>query len=209
MRHSPNPRSSSGAAVSTAAVSAENVARPVRVFTLDDHELVRAGIRALLSTSPDVQLVGEAEAPPRRHAHAEAPPEPIREFHVVGLAPDDEPAKSGKLDALVDLLAEDRVDGEIRFTGPNGFIVVVRSGNLQQAADPEGHGLLPPLRRDPAFAFEPVQRRIQRSMLHLQHVVRRPLNVLRDRVSVRRPGQERSQNEQIERPLQQLDTFPR
>jgi DNA-binding NarL/FixJ family response regulator len=35
-------------------------AQPVRVFTLDDHELVRAGIRALLSTTPDVVLVGEA-----------------------------------------------------------------------------------------------------------------------------------------------------
>ena len=35
-------------------------AQPVRVFTLDDHELVRAGIRALLSTRDDVELVGEA-----------------------------------------------------------------------------------------------------------------------------------------------------
>ncbi|MBV9041116.1 MAG: response regulator transcription factor, partial [Acidimicrobiia bacterium] len=35
-------------------------AQPVRVFTLDDHELVRAGIRALLSTRDDVVLVGEA-----------------------------------------------------------------------------------------------------------------------------------------------------
>jgi two-component system response regulator DevR len=34
--------------------------RPVRVFTLDDHELVRAGINALLSTTDEVVLVGEA-----------------------------------------------------------------------------------------------------------------------------------------------------
>jgi DNA-binding NarL/FixJ family response regulator len=34
--------------------------RPVRVFTLDDHELVRAGLNALLSTADDVVLVGEA-----------------------------------------------------------------------------------------------------------------------------------------------------
>jgi len=33
---------------------------PVRVFTLDDHELVRAGINALLSTTPEVVLIGEA-----------------------------------------------------------------------------------------------------------------------------------------------------
>jgi DNA-binding NarL/FixJ family response regulator len=41
-------------------MDADQPTRPVRVFTLDDHELVRAGIRALLSTSENVELVGEA-----------------------------------------------------------------------------------------------------------------------------------------------------
>ncbi|MDP9073562.1 MAG: response regulator transcription factor [Actinomycetota bacterium] len=33
---------------------------PLRVFLLDDHELVRRGIRELLSTEPDLTVVGEA-----------------------------------------------------------------------------------------------------------------------------------------------------
>jgi two-component system, NarL family, response regulator DevR len=34
---------------------------PIRVFLLDDHELVRRGIRDLLEQEPDVQVVGEAD----------------------------------------------------------------------------------------------------------------------------------------------------
>jgi len=34
--------------------------RPVRVFLLDDHELVRQGITALLEVQPDIEVVGEA-----------------------------------------------------------------------------------------------------------------------------------------------------
>src|SRR5918997_1825768 len=34
--------------------------RPVRVFLLDDHEVVRHGVMALLETQPDLTVVGEA-----------------------------------------------------------------------------------------------------------------------------------------------------
>ncbi len=34
---------------------------PIRVFLLDDHELVRRGIRDLLEQEPDVQVIGEAD----------------------------------------------------------------------------------------------------------------------------------------------------
>jgi len=34
--------------------------RAVRVFLLDDHEIVRQGIRALLEVQPDIEVVGEA-----------------------------------------------------------------------------------------------------------------------------------------------------
>ncbi|MFL6074887.1 MAG: response regulator [Mycobacteriales bacterium] len=34
--------------------------KPIRVFLLDDHEVVRRGIRDLLETEPDLQVVGEA-----------------------------------------------------------------------------------------------------------------------------------------------------
>jgi DNA-binding NarL/FixJ family response regulator len=34
--------------------------RPLRVFLLDDHEIVRQGIMALLEVQPDIEVVGEA-----------------------------------------------------------------------------------------------------------------------------------------------------
>ena len=34
--------------------------RPIAVFLLDDHELVRRGVRDLLEAEPDIKVVGEA-----------------------------------------------------------------------------------------------------------------------------------------------------
>jgi DNA-binding NarL/FixJ family response regulator len=34
--------------------------RAIRVFLLDDHELVRVGVRDLLETQPDIEVIGEA-----------------------------------------------------------------------------------------------------------------------------------------------------
>ena len=43
------------------------MARPViRVVVVDDQALVRMGLRALLDTEPDTELVGEAERRPGR-----------------------------------------------------------------------------------------------------------------------------------------------
>jgi two-component system, NarL family, response regulator DevR len=39
---------------------ATDSARPVRVFLLDDHEVVRQGVTAMLETQPDLTVVGEA-----------------------------------------------------------------------------------------------------------------------------------------------------
>ena len=33
---------------------------PIRVLVVDDHLVVRTGIRALLATEPDIEVVGEA-----------------------------------------------------------------------------------------------------------------------------------------------------
>ena len=35
---------------------------PIRVFLLDDHEVVRRGLRELLEDEPDIEVVGEAES---------------------------------------------------------------------------------------------------------------------------------------------------
>ena len=40
--------------------SADAPAQPIRVFILDDHELVRRGLIDLLRTAPDMEIVGEA-----------------------------------------------------------------------------------------------------------------------------------------------------
>ncbi|MBM3136008.1 MAG: response regulator, partial [Chloroflexi bacterium] len=34
--------------------------RPIRLFVADDHAIIRKGIRAMLETVPDIELVGEA-----------------------------------------------------------------------------------------------------------------------------------------------------
>jgi DNA-binding NarL/FixJ family response regulator len=39
---------------------AETGRRPIGVFLLDDHEIVRRGVRELLETEPDITVVGEA-----------------------------------------------------------------------------------------------------------------------------------------------------
>jgi DNA-binding NarL/FixJ family response regulator len=40
--------------------SADSAVRPIRVFILDDHELVRRGLIDLLRTAQDIEVVGEA-----------------------------------------------------------------------------------------------------------------------------------------------------
>ena len=41
-------------------VSWQNLRMAIRVFVLDDHELVRTGLRALLDSEDDLDVVGEA-----------------------------------------------------------------------------------------------------------------------------------------------------
>src|SRR5580704_6427455 len=40
--------------------SGSTAARQISVFLLDDHEVVRRGVRDLLEAEPDIQVVGEA-----------------------------------------------------------------------------------------------------------------------------------------------------
>jgi DNA-binding NarL/FixJ family response regulator len=54
----------------------KDAATPIRVYLLDDHELVRRGLHDLLSAEPDLQIVGEAGSAVRATAE------------IVRLAPD-------------------------------------------------------------------------------------------------------------------------
>ena len=40
--------------------SGDEAAKPIAVFLLDDHEVVRRGVRDLLETEPDIEVIGEA-----------------------------------------------------------------------------------------------------------------------------------------------------
>ena len=41
--------------------SRDKAGKPIAVFLLDDHEVVRRGVRDLLEAEPDIQVVGEAD----------------------------------------------------------------------------------------------------------------------------------------------------
>src|SRR6476646_5293602 len=44
------------------ALLGEQPARPITVFLLDDHELVRRGIRGVLEAAGDIQVIGESDS---------------------------------------------------------------------------------------------------------------------------------------------------
>ena len=45
---------------------------PIRLLVADDHPVVRDGLRAMLATQPDMELVGEAATGTQAVAHARA-----------------------------------------------------------------------------------------------------------------------------------------
>ena len=72
----------SGAALVVRA-TAESARWPIRVFLLDDHEIVRRGLRELLEAEDDIEVVGEA-APPRRRSAASPPTRPTSPSSTCG-----------------------------------------------------------------------------------------------------------------------------
>src|SRR5262245_12856915 len=60
---------------------------------------------------------------------------------------------------------------------------------------------------DPTSFDETMERRIERSLLDLQHVLGAAFDGLGDRVAVRRPGSKSPQDQQVEGALQELETF--
>src|SRR5688500_12559004 len=63
------------------------------------------------------------------------------------------------------------------------------------------------LKGDPSTLDQAVQGGVQRSLLHLQHIVRRVLDGLGNGMAVRRPETQRSEDQQVQRALQQLNSF--
>src|SRR5262249_15447785 len=69
-------------------------------------------------------------------------------------------------------------------------------------------GRVAPLGLDPALLLEPVQRGVQRALLHLQLVARHLLDPLRDGPPVLRLERQRAQNQDVQRPLNQIARLP-
>jgi hypothetical protein len=62
--------------------------------------------------------------------------------------------------------------------------------------------------RDPSPLDQPVQRWIQRSLLHLKHLVRPEVDCLGDGVTVHGAETKGAENQQIQGALKQIDTSP-
>src|SRR4030095_17086404 len=79
---------------------------------------------------------------------------------------------------------------------------------LVEAALPRAGVILrgPPLRRDPPRALQPLQRRVERAVIHFQHFLRRLLYVMRDVVAMQRAEEQSPQDQHVERALQEVDT---
>src|SRR6185312_15401198 len=64
-----------------------------------------------------------------------------------------------------------------------------------------------PLRANPALLFQPVQRRIEGSLLHLQHLAGNLLDAFGNRPAVHRLQRDGAQDEEVERALYQIIWF--
>lgn len=90
---------------------------------------------------------------------------------------------------------------EARFLVPELF--PSRGGNGVVTRAPFG-GRLSPLRRDPAFVLQSLERRIERALLDSQDPFGQPSNVLSDGIAVHRLQCERLQYEHVERAGEEL-----
>src|SRR6266404_8748316 len=61
-----------------------------------------------------------------------------------------------------------------------------------------------PRSRDPSFRLQPVERRVERAGLYLQQVLGSPLDMFGDSVTMIRSCEQRAEDQQIERALQEL-----
>src|SRR6266404_3014779 len=63
------------------------------------------------------------------------------------------------------------------------------------------------MRLDPSASLQPVQCRIQRSLLHLKHAAGNLLDAFGNRPAVLRAQRNRLQNQKVQRSLRKIDAF--
>ena len=90
----------------------------ITVFVVDDHDVVRKGLRFYLSTQPDIAIVGEAgDAQSAVHSVAEHVPDVVLMDLVLPLRPGSEPVEQGGVQAT----------RRIRQVSPRTQVVVLTS----------------------------------------------------------------------------------
>jgi hypothetical protein len=89
-----------------------------------------------------VQFGGEPQGAARRKPCADAPPESIRQLEVVRIAAEHEAAEPRELDTLIELFAQDDVEGEVSLACADALVVVLRGGDFDHAADGQRERML-------------------------------------------------------------------
>jgi DNA-binding NarL/FixJ family response regulator len=166
--------------------AAEQIDDPIRVFIVDDHGLVRRGVRSYLSIFDDIEVVGEA-------AGGDEALERLRAMNAAGEAPDV---------VLMDLAMEP-VDGvtatrELRASMPEVEVVAVTSlidqSRVQAALEAGASGYL--IKDAAPEELAVAIRAAQRGEVHLDGAVaRRLMESLSARAAVPDPFAELSERE--------------
>ena len=166
--------------------AAEQIDDPIRVFIVDDHGLVRRGVRSYLSIFDDIEVVGEA-------ANGGEALERLRAMNAAGIAPDV---------VLMDLAMEP-VDGvtatrELRATMPEVEVLAVTSlidqSRVQAALEAGATGYL--IKDAAPEELAVAIRAAQRGEVHLDAAIaRRLMDSLSARSTVPDPFAELSERE--------------
>ncbi len=102
-----------------------------------------------------MQFGGQPQVAARGKSRADTPAEAVAQRYVVGIPSHDHAAEARELDGLVQLLADDGIEGEIELTRADAGILVAGGRDLDHAAQCERRRLLAPLRGQVDLGAEP------------------------------------------------------
>jgi hypothetical protein len=93
----------------------------------------------------------------------------------------------------------------LKFFDDQLFSSLIRKPVVLEFPIPIGSHL--PFRSDPSSVLQPVQRGVERAVLHLQKIIRGPLNVLADLVAMSRAIKKSSQDQHVKGALKKVCAF--
>src|SRR5580765_445664 len=80
--------------------------------------------------------------PARRHARADAPPESVRQVEVVRITAEHCAAVAGELDTLIEFLAQNQVEGEVRLPSADALVVILGARQLDHPTNSQRERML-------------------------------------------------------------------